>query len=162
MRIRGWIWAGPAVFLLHDAEEVLTIAPWLREHRTELPLAVQPFMGVTTRQFALAVLLLFAGFLAVAAHAAWRAQRGRASPVFLLVVGALVGNGLTHLAQAALFRGYTPGVATAALLVLPYGYFLGERLRASGLATRRVWAGAIAAGVVLQVPLAALMLLAVQ
>jgi uncharacterized membrane protein YqaE (UPF0057 family) len=162
MRIGGWIWAGPAVFLLHDAEEVLTLAPWLREHGTELPPVVQPFMGVTTRQFALAVLLLFAGFLAAAAHGAWCAQRVRASPVFLLVVGVLIGNGLTHLAQAALFRGYTPGVVTALLVVLPYGYFLGERLRTSGLATRRTWAGAIAAGAVVQVPLAALMLLAVR
>ena len=162
MRTRGWIWAGPAVFLLHDAEEVLTIESWLREHGTELPPLVHRFLGVTARQFALAVLLLFAGFLAAAAHAAWRAQRARASLVFLLLAGTLVGNGLTHIAQAVLFRGYTPGVVTALLVVLPYGYVLGERLRASGLATRRMWAVAIAAGTVVQIPLAALMLSAVQ
>ena len=56
----------------------------------------------------------------------------------------------------------TPGVVTALLVVLPYGYVLGERLRASGLATRRMWAGAIAAWTVVQVPLATLALSAVQ
>jgi len=54
MQITGWIRAGPAVFLLHDAEEILTVESWIRAHRTELPAAVQPFTTVTTGQFALA------------------------------------------------------------------------------------------------------------
>jgi hypothetical protein len=81
---------------------------------------------------------------------------------FLLVAGAFVANGITHLGQAALLRGYTPGVVTALLVVLPYGVLLGEQLRRSGLVTRRRWVGAIAAGAVLQVPLVVLVLLAVQ
>jgi hypothetical protein len=162
MRLTRWIWSGPAIFLLHDVEEVLTIAPWLRAHRAELPAALQPLLGVTTGRFALAVLLLLAGFVAAAAHGARRAGHGRRSVVFLLAAGALVGNGLTHLAQAVFFRAYTPGLVTALLLVLPYGYGLGARLEASGLASRRVWAGAVAAGAVLQAPLVALTLLAVQ
>ena len=160
--IRGWIWAAPVVFLLHDAEELMTVAPWLREHGRELPPVVQPFMGVTTRQFALAIMVLLAGIVAAAAHGAWRAKRGGRSLPFLLVAGMLVGNGLTHLAQAAIFRGYTPGVLTALLLVLPYGYLLGEQLRADGLVTRRSWAAAIAVGMVLQAPVAALVLVAVR
>ena len=162
MRITRWIWAGPAVFLLHDAEEVLTVAPWLRAHRAELPAAVRPLLDITSGQFALAALFLLVGFLAVAAHGARRAGAGRRAIPFLLVAGALVGNGLTHLAQAVLFRAYTPGLVTALLLVLPYGYGLGARFEASGLASRRVWAGAVAAGVVLQAPLVALTLLAVR
>ena len=162
MQITGWIWAGPAVFLLHDAEEILTVESWIRAHRTELPAAVQPFATVTTGQFALAVALLFAGVLAAALHAVRRARRGRGSLLFLLVAGALTANGLTHLAQAAYFRGYTPGVVTAFLLVLPYGYLLGTRLLATELASRRALVGAIAAGAVAQIPIAALALLAVR
>jgi drug/metabolite transporter (DMT)-like permease len=157
-----WIWAGPVVFFIHDAEEILTVAPWLRDHRAELPMVVRPFSGITTTEFALAVLLLFLGFLAAAAHGAPRARQGRMSVPFLLVAGAFVANGITHLGQAALLRGYTPGVVTALLVVLPYGVLLGEQLRRSGLVTRRRWVGAIAAGVVLQVPLVVLVLLAVQ
>jgi hypothetical protein len=69
-----WIWAGPVVFFIHDAEEILTVAPWLRDHRAELPMVVRPFSGITTTEFALAVLLLFLGFLAAAAHGAPRAR----------------------------------------------------------------------------------------
>jgi len=157
-----WIWAGPAVFLMHDAEEILTVAPWLRDHRAELPSVLRPFTGITTGEFTLAVLVLFLGFLAVAAHGARRARQGRLSVPLLLVAGAFVANGITHLGQAALFRGYTPGVVTALLVVLPYGVMFGEQLRRSGLATRRTLVGAVAAGAVLQVPLAVLALLAVR
>lgn len=162
MHIIGWIWGAPVVFLVHDAEEILTVEPWLRAHRAELPSVVQPFTAVTTGQFALAVALLFVGFLAVTVHAVRQARRGRAPVPFLLVAGALVANGLTHLVQAALFRGYTPGVVTTLLVVLPYGYLLGARLLASGLVTRRTLVGAVAAGAFAQIPIAALALLAVR
>ena len=69
---------------------------------------------------------------------------------------------LTHLAQAAFFRSYTPGVVTALALVLPYGYLLGARLLAAGVVTWRTLAGAIAVGAVAQIPIAALALLAVH
>jgi hypothetical protein len=162
MPITAWIWAAPAVFLVHDAEEILTVESWLRVHRTELPTALQPFTTVTTGQFALAVALLFVGFLAATVHAAGQARRRRASLPFLLAAGALVANGLTHLAQAAYFQAYTPGVVTALVLVLPYGYLLGARLLATGLVTRRTLGGVLAAGAVAQIPIAALALLAVR
>jgi hypothetical protein len=161
-RLSAWIWAAPAVFLLHDTEEILTVSSWLRVHRAELPRVLQSYLEITTRQFALAVLLLFAGFLIAASHGARRARAGRSSLFFLFVAGALVGNAITHLVQAAIFRGYTPGVVSALLLVLPYGYLLGERLDASGFARRRTWAIAVAVGAVAQAPIAALALMLVQ
>jgi hypothetical protein len=160
--VAGWIWAAPAVFLVHDAEEILTVEPRLRAHRTELPAVFQPFGTITERQFTLAVALLFVGVVDVAAHGVRQARRGRASLPFMLVVGALLANGLTHLGQATYFRGYTPGVVTACLLVIPYGYLLAARLLATGLVTRRNLAGAVAAGAVVQSPIAALALLAVH
>ena len=162
MHITRWIWAGPVVFLVHDTEEILTVESWLRIHRSELPSALQPFAAVTTAQFGLAVALLFIGFLAAAAHAAARARRGRASMPFLIISGALIANGLTHLVQAAYFRSYTPGVVTALALVLPYGCFLGSRSLANGLVTRRALVGALAAGAVAQIPIIALAQLAVR
>lgn len=160
--VARWMWAGPALFVVHDAEEILTVAPWLRAHQAELPSIVRPFAGITTGEFSIAVLLLFVGFLAVAAHGARRARQARLSLPFLLVAGAFAANGITHLGQAALLRGYTPGVVTALLVVVPYGVLLGERLRRSGLVTRRSWMGAVAAGAVLQIPLVVAVLLAVR
>ena len=162
MTITRWIVSGPAVFLVHDAEEILTVEPWLRAHRAELPAVVQPLTAVSTEQFALAVGMLFVGFLAAAVHAVGQARRGHVSVPFMIIAGALVANGFTHLAQAAYFRSYTPGVVTALLLVLPYGYCLGARLLAAGLVTQRALIGAVAVGAVAQIPIAALALLAVR
>ena len=153
MQIVRWIWAAPGVFLVHDAEEIATVASWMPNHRVELPAAVQPFAIVTTRQFSFAVIVLFLGLLAATVHAVPRARVGTRSLPFLLMVGALVANGVTHLAQAAVFRGYTPGLLTAVLLVIPYGIGLGEELRNSGLASRRTWLAMVALGALLQVPI---------
>jgi hypothetical protein len=151
--VTRWIWAAPAVFLVHDGEELLTFVPWLRAHRAVLPATVQPLANVTTAQLALAMFVLFVGLLLAAIHGVHRARQGARSILFLLLAGALVGNGLTHLGQASIFRGYTPGLATALLLVLPYGYILGRQLQANAMLTPRGWIGFVALGVVLQVPI---------
>jgi uncharacterized protein with HXXEE motif len=153
MQIVRWIWAAPCVFLVHDAEEIATVAPWLRNNRADLPTAIQPFATVTTEQFTLGVGLLFLILLACTLHAVRRARAGHRSLPFLLVVGALVANGITHLFQAAAFRGYRPGLVTAVILVIPYGIGLGEQLRTDGLMSRGLWLGMIALGALLQVPI---------
>jgi hypothetical protein len=151
--VTRWIWAAPAVFLVHDGEELLTIVPWLHAHRAALPAIAQPLADVTTFQLALAMFVLLVGLLLAAIHGVHRARRGTRSVLFLLLAGALVGNGLTHVGQAVAFRGYTPGLATSLLLVLPYGYALGRRLQANGMLAPRGWIGFVALGVVLQVPI---------
>ena len=161
-RVERWIWAAPLVFLVHDAEEIATIVPWLQVHRTQLPAIVQPITAVTTEQFGLAVGILFVGVLLAAAHGASRARHGARSIPFLLIAGALIGNAVTHAVQALFFGGYTPGVVTAVLLVLPYGVLLGRALETSGLASRRTWLGVIAVGAVIQVPIVVALLLAVR
>ena len=162
MRVTQWIWAGPIAFLIHDAEEVATVERWLGLHAAQLPPVVQPLIGITTRQFAAAVVLLLIGFILTAAHGARRAQRHLPSIPFLLVAGAFVANGVTHLAQAAYFRGYTPGVLSAIVVVLPYGVALGRSLSRNSIITPRTYAAAVVAGAMLQVPFALLALAAVR
>lgn len=152
-RIIRWIWAAPVVFAVHDGEELLTIVPWLRAHRAVLPGIMQPLAELTTSQLALAMAVLFAGLVVAAVHGARRARRGARSILFLLLAGALVGNGLTHVGQALVFRGYTPGLATALLVVLPYGLALGRRLTSARLLSAVAWIGFVALGMVLQVPI---------
>jgi hypothetical protein len=160
-RVERWIWAAPVVFLIHDGEEMATIVPWLQAHRAQLPALVQPLTAVTTQQFTLAVGVLFVGVLLAATHGAMRARRGLRSIPFLLIAGALVGNGVTHLMQAVYFREYTPGLATAVLLVLPYGLFLGRALQSSGLIKRNTWLRVIALGAIIQIPIVVALLFAV-
>ena len=117
---------------------------------------------VTTAQFAIGVAVLFAGFALAAWHGARAVRRGRLPLPFLLAAGAFVANGATHLVQALWFRGYTPGVATAALVVLPYGYALMRTLPRAGVVSAAGLRRAIIAGAALQVPLALLALAAVR
>ena len=162
MKVTSWVWAGPAAFIVHDAEEVATIGPWLRTHRSQLPDPVQSLTSITTREFAIAAGVLALGFTLAAAHGAASANHRRLSIPFLLVAGAFVANGLTHVLQAAAVRGYAPGVVTAVFLVLPYGVKLERSLVASGLATRRTCLWALATGVVLQIPLVLLAIAAAR
>ena len=151
--IGRWIWAAPAVFVVHDGEELATMIPWLREHRDALPDIVRSAADISTRQLALAMLLLLAGLLGAAWDGARKARLGTRPTVFLLLAGALAGNGVSHLGQALLFRGYTPGLVTALLVVLPYGWGLGRQLDSARIVSPRGWAGFVAFGVVLQVPI---------
>ena len=84
----------------------------------------------------------------------------RAPLPFLVVTGALVANALTHVLQAIYFGRYTPGVVTALSVSLPYGYAVGRVFRRDGIASPAALRWAVAAGLVLQVPLAVLALLA--
>ena len=159
-RAVSWIWLGPVAFLVHDAEEIATIAPWVRAHRAQLPALAQPLAGIDTRQFALAVAVLLAGYAAAAWHGARAVRRGRPPVPFLVATGALVANAVTHLLQALYFGGYTPGVVTSLAVILPYGYAAGRALRHHGVASAASLRWAVAAGLVLQIPLALLALAA--
>jgi hypothetical protein len=159
-RVVGWIWLGPVAFLVHDAEEIVTVVPWLHAHREQLPAFLRPLATIDTGQCAAAVAVLFAGYVLAAWHGAWAVRRGRRPLPFLVVTGALVANALTHILQALYFGGYTPGVVTALSVTLPYGYAAGRALRHHGVASAASLRWAVAAGLVLQVPLVLLALLA--
>ena len=154
MRVTSWIWAGPLAFLVHDAEEVATMVPWLAAHRDVLPRLAQPLATITTRGFAIGVAVLLVGFVLAAAHSAHQAQRGHRSVIWLAIGGAFVANGVTHVAQAAWFGGYVPGLVTALVVSLPYGIGMGRAYRRAGLASTRTLVAAVALGLLLQVPLA--------
>ncbi|HEX4933101.1 MAG TPA: HXXEE domain-containing protein [Gemmatimonadaceae bacterium] len=77
----------------------------------------------------------------------------------LLAVATLAANALTHPLQAVATRGYAPGVVTAVLLVLPYASWIGRQGRREGWLSGRRGALLLAAGLVLQAPVAVLALL---
>jgi hypothetical protein len=154
-RSARWLWLGPVAFIVHDSEEVVVFQPWLHRHAGDLPPMVRAlFGGMTTRQFAAAVVVLGCGYL-VASIVGVRMLRSHRTPwPYLIVTGAFVGNAVTHVLQSAVFGGYTPGVVTAVLVSLPYGWFAARALLADRVVSRRAlaWSGAV--GLVGQVPLA--------
>lgn len=158
-RARRWMLLGPVAFVVHDAEEILVFAPWLRRHGHELPTVVRPlFAAMGTREFALAVGVLLLGYVAAAALGTRMLRHGRRPWPYLVVTGAFVANGVTHVLQSIALRGYTPGVITALAVSLPYGWLAGRALVRAGAASRGVLAGAVLAGVMVQVPLVLLAL----
>jgi hypothetical protein len=155
MRSIQWVALGPVAFLVHDAEEVLVIEPWLRRHGHALPAVVQPLVGtLTTRQFASAVAVLLLGYSIAAALAIRALRRGQRPWPYLLVSGAFVANGITHLLQSAVLGGYTPGVVTALSVSLPYGWMAGRALHRDEGISQRLMLGVVAGGLLAQVPLA--------
>lgn len=153
------MWLGPVAFVVHDSEEALAFEPWLRQHLAELPAIMRPLLGgMTTRQFAAAVAVLAIGYVVASALGVSQLRSRRPPWPYLIVTGAFVGNAITHVLQSVLFGGYTPGVATAVLVSLPYGWLAGRALLVEQVVSRRMLAWCVAAGVAGQVPLALLAL----
>lgn len=158
--LRRVIWAAPAVFLIHDLEELATIEDWTRLHGDRLPELFRFVLPISTAEFAVAVAALLLVFIA----ASWLADQakgegGRAVDFFVLLVALLGTNALGHVAQAILFGGYVPGLFTAVLLGLPYACWGLLQVRRSGISSARWQVGAIGVAAVVQGPAAALALL---
>ena len=156
--LRTYILLTPLVFLVHDAEEVATVAAWTRANADALPAAVRGFLPISTAQFAAAVALLFVVLSAVSLLAARRPGDGLATKAWLVLLAALTANGFTHPAQTVWFGGYTPGVATAVLLVIPFGALAWRRAVAEGVASRRAAIPLFLAGLAIQLPIVVLAL----
>jgi hypothetical protein len=125
----------PLVFVLHDLEEVLTATWWTRNgagvltdaHPWLPPALVATATRTTTPQMAVATSVVGLGVAAVAATAL---ARRRERPL-RAATAVFAAHGVSHVASAAAVRRYTPGAATAALVVLPWGGWALRLLRAS-------------------------------
>ncbi|MDX3232620.1 HXXEE domain-containing protein [Streptomyces sp. ME19-01-6] len=123
-----------AAWAVHDLEEVATVPGWararvpeLRKRFPQVPERVwQRLASVDGREFATAV----AGMAVIVAAAAAEGHRtGGRSPFFQGALNGFGLHGLVHLAQAAAVRGYTPGVVTSPLVVIPFTLWARGRLR---------------------------------
>ncbi|WP_433510148.1 HXXEE domain-containing protein [Nonomuraea sp. CA-143628] len=129
-------WGLLAAWVAHDAEELATMSRWTREHRPELerryPRVPWERLEMSQRQVNVAIGLM-GGVMAGAS--AMGARTGGRSPVFQAVLAGFGLHGVGHLAQSALARGYTPGVVTAPVVVIPFTVWAWRRLKASGVPT---------------------------
>jgi hypothetical protein len=127
-----------AAWAVHDLEEVATMPGWargrvpeLRQRYPRVPEQVWRKLEATDgREFATAVAVM-GGVVAIAAADGHRTG-GRSG----FCQAALNGFGLhalMHLGQAAVVRGYTPGVVTSPLVVVPFTLWARSRLRRIGV-----------------------------
>lgn len=141
-----WYWLLPIAFIIHDAEEVLTMPDWVALHhdqltaifgRLHLPEQALDVIHITRPALLLGVGILLAIFVLVTECARRAGGQGVWQFAFAVVLGGFFLHGFTHLAQAVYFGGYAPGAITAGVMVIPASIYLYTRLDRSRLLTRR-------------------------
>ncbi|GAA3697736.1 HXXEE domain-containing protein [Nonomuraea antimicrobica] len=141
----GVAWGLLAAWAVHDAEELATMARWTRTARPRLeerfPRVPWERLEMSQRHVNVAIGLMGA---VMAGAAALGARTGGRSAVFQAALAGFGAHGVVHLAQAALARGYTPGVVTAPVVVIPYSVWAWRRLRRAGVPARS-WSGSLVA-----------------
>jgi hypothetical protein len=152
-----WVWTLPLVFALHDGEEIITMAAFLQSHANRLPAQLMKFTTNSTGQFLISVLFLLVLILVFCFLAKYSNYSGLPMKLFALLIAILLGNGLTHLGQAALLHDYTPGLLTAPFVII-FTIFALDSFWGNGFITRRNLFPMLAGGFVLQIPLVALAL----
>jgi hypothetical protein len=117
MHTNTLIWLFLVVFIVHDFEEIIMMAPWMRKNRAELerrwprlaPRMLAVTGGLSTPAFALAVCVLFIAIAAATVavvefqlYALW----GAMLLVFML-------HFVMHIAQWIILRRYVPVIITS-------------------------------------------------
>lgn len=130
-------WGLLGAWALHDLEELLTMSRFsrtlpgrLHHHFPRVPDRVWRHAETSPAQVTIAIGLMGA----IMAGAAWNGARTGGTGRFYQA--ALTGFGwhaVTHLAQSAALRSYTPGVGTAPLIVAPFALWARHRLARSGV-----------------------------
>lgn len=142
-------WGLFLAWALHDAEELATMPGWVGRNRDRLvatlpwvPARVWDRLDVDRGHVTSAIGLMGGLMLAVSARGA---HTGGRSVIYQTAVTGFGLHALTHLAQSAVVRGYTPGVVTAPLVAGPFAVWARRRLRRAGVPVTRGGVVALAA-----------------
>jgi hypothetical protein len=144
-------WLVPLTWLVHDAEELVTLPRW--HTRNEAALRALARRSASTRRlvsslsdsrdtFAVAAVLVGATVAKVSD------PDGVGLLVFAVCLGGYGLHGVVHVAQAAVFGGYVPGVVTGVVLVVPTAGYVYWRLLGEGLLSTAGVAGTALGGLV--------------
>ncbi|MEV5537225.1 HXXEE domain-containing protein [Saccharopolyspora shandongensis] len=140
-------WGLFLAWLANDVEEWFTMSPWSQANAAKngepLPGPVWLREGISPAHARVAISLM--GLIVLAASARG-AQTGGRSPFFQAALVGFGVHGVGHLALSAAYRGYTPGVATAPTVVIPYSLWAWRELGRAGVRRNdlRSWVGAVA------------------
>jgi hypothetical protein len=133
------LWLLPTSWLIHDLEEIATIDGWSRrwdlresDDLTSVQRRLVGAVASTRRRFTIAVALV--GCVVVGATVAGVVDsNGIGIGVYTTILGGYFLHAFVHVGQAVVFRGYTPGLVTAAFVVIPVSLGLYWRLLSAGL-----------------------------
>lgn len=154
-------WLLPAVFVIHDGEELLTMPRWVATHRPELDrlaglggaaAEMVRSLPTTTTQTAVAVGLILLLFVVVTACASASRRRGFWLYSYACLLGVFSLHVFTHVAQALLFGGYVPGLVGAVVVIVPGALYIYKRLFEADLLTPKSAAVTALFGLALFIP----------
>jgi hypothetical protein len=139
--LRSVIWLSLVVFVIHDMEEIIMGESWLAKNKerikrmlpNRLAASFEEHFSMKTAQFAVAVSFIFLILSIAVLLTSVTLPTGTYLPFFLVCLHVMFLNIFTHIGQSLLLRGYTPGVATAVTVLLPYTVYTYCRLFDAGL-----------------------------
>ncbi len=139
---RTWLHLFPVVVAIHDVEELLTMPRFAREHTSRVLPRLDLYEPRTLTIAMIQIQMLVTGAACADLARGSRATRATVSAL----VGAFLLNGVMHVGLSAWLRRYTPGLASAVLVVIPataatLGAAGSERLLTWPELGRRVLAG---------------------
>lgn len=131
----GIIWLFPALFLIHDLEEIVGLKSWIERNGEAVggrfPRFAPMFRGYTTERMVKAVVEEYVLCLLLTALA----STGKL-PLLLLWYGAFAAytfHLVVHVAQSLVLRMYVPAVATSVLLLPISLYIMYEQAYVLGM-----------------------------
>lgn len=131
-------WIPAVIFLAHVAEEYPRFPEWATRH-----------FGATSRAwYVYSHIVLVAMTVAISARAEAAAPGSTWPMLATSLQWVLATNALFHITTTFLFREYSPGVVTGAVLFLPATAYLFDRTLREGLLTPLQLAAALALGTV--------------
>lgn len=140
----GWVtWGLFLAWLFHDIEEVITTPGWGRRNvsrvRRLYPWAPDwLWRRMDTSRSHTTIAITIVGLFMLAAAATGACSGGTS----WFYQAALIGfgiHGVGHLAMSALARGYTPGVLTAPIIVIPFSLWAWRTLEQAGTVSAPAW-----------------------
>jgi hypothetical protein len=155
------LWLLPAIFIIHDGEELLTMPSWIAHHQPELERLARMnetaaemvrSLPTTTSRAAIAIGFILLLFVAVTVGASLSRRRGFWLYAYSSLLGVLFLHVFTHIAQAVLIGGYVPGVIGAVAAIIPGALYLYRRLFEARLLTLKSAAISALVGFALFVP----------
>jgi hypothetical protein len=126
------MWLLPVSWLIHDFEEIATIEGWSQrwEHAGQdgsspVQRRLVGLLASGRQPFTLAVVIV--GCIIVGATVVGMSDpNGIGMMFYTTILGGYYLHAFVHLGQSLVLRGYTPGLVTAVLLVIPTSLYLGR------------------------------------
>jgi hypothetical protein len=122
------LWLVPILLAVHNLEEAVLMRGVLPAANEQLPRMLQHAIGgVSYSQFIVALLMVTVVPFVVAAAGRLDRRGGAAVYLLLAIQAVLLLNVLSHVGGVFVLRGYSPGLATALLVNLPFSVYLLHR-----------------------------------